>query len=149
LNQQPENKGLPENLYKKIITINESCAYHQILGIRIKSLQPGVAVLTMTVQKEHINPQGFAHGGASFSLIDTAMGMSVRSLNRVSVAIEGSINYLQPAKPGDSLTAVGKIVRQGKNIMVAQAEIVSREGDMIAFCKGTYYIKGKVLEELD
>jgi len=147
LYKQPENQGIDNKLFEIIVKTNNECNYHQLLDIQIKSVKPGISVMTMKVGDRHINPQNFVHGGATFSLADTTIGVATRSKNRIVMTVESSINYLQPVKLGDTLTATARIVSFGKKIIVAQAEIINQEDSTIAIVKGTYYIKRKMLED--
>lgn len=146
---QPENQGLDNKLFESIINTNRDCNYHQLLDIKIKSVKPGIATLTMHIEDKHINPQNIVHGGATYSLADTAIGVATRSKNRVVSTLENSIKYLHSVKLGDTLTVTAKIVSFGNKIIVAQAEIVNQEDSPIAIITGTYYIRRKMLEGLE
>ncbi len=147
--RQPENQGLDSRLFESIVNTNIECNYHELLGIYIKTVQPGICVLTMDIQDRLINPQNIAHGGAMFSLADTAIGMATRSKNRIVRTLESSINFLHPVRLGDTLSATGTIVSFGSKIIVGQAEIVNQNNTPVAVMTGTFYNKEKLFEELD
>lgn len=47
------------------------------LGIQIRDIAPGRAVVVKTVGPEDVNPLGIPHGGVYFSMADTACGTAM------------------------------------------------------------------------
>jgi len=143
--REPKNNGLNCRLFGTILDINEECSYHNLLDIYIVELGPGEAVMEIPIDKNHLNPQEIVHGGVTFSLIDTAMGVAIRTLNYTSVTVEANINYLKPVLKSDNLTAIGKVVNLGKKIIVTEGVIKNKAGETIAVARGTYFNKGQFL----
>ena len=52
----------------------------------------------MRIDKHILNIHGFVHGGALFSLADTAAGAASFTSGRDSVTLSGTINYIKPEK---------------------------------------------------
>jgi acyl-CoA thioesterase len=46
------------------------------LGVEILSLEPGYSKIKMTVTQQMLNLHGMAHGGAIFTLADSALGLA-------------------------------------------------------------------------
>ncbi len=69
-------------------------------GIRIESVGPGEASLSMVVTEAMTNGHGIGHGGFIFLLADTAFAYACNSYNQRCVAQHCSITYLKPARPG-------------------------------------------------
>ncbi|MFZ5942809.1 MAG: PaaI family thioesterase [Bacillota bacterium] len=132
-----------------LINLNDECPFHEHLDMYIVELSPGQAIMEIPIQNEHLNPQGIAHGGVAFSLADTAMGMAIRTLNHYSVTIDMNINFLKPIAKSDNLTAVGRVVSFGKRIIVTEAVLNNKQGEQAAVARGTYFNKGKYLENLE
>jgi len=86
----------------------ERDAYAELLGIKFVEVTAGRARATMVVRPDMANGLGLCHGGAIFSLADTAFGAASNSRGKPSIAQFCSIAYLRPAKVGDELTAVGE-----------------------------------------
>jgi len=143
-----ENKGINQGLFDMIITINRECNFHKMMKIHIVSLSPGEAVLTTPVEECHINPQNVAHGGVAFSLVDTAMGMAVRTYNTVGATVEMNINYLKPVRLGDIIYSTGKVIELGKKIIVVCGDVVNQNGELLATSRATFYNRGTKLIEL-
>lgn len=109
----------------------------RFLDTRIVALTPGHAKVVMTMRPEYANFYGVVFGGIIMSLADQAFGCAVNSLRYPSVAAQFNTYFLASAKPGDELTAVGRVVRSGRTVSVAEVEITNQEGKLIAKASGT------------
>ncbi|MFZ5648954.1 MAG: PaaI family thioesterase [Bacillota bacterium] len=117
--------------------------YWNLIGIRMKELNPGHVRLTMEVKDELIQLAGVLHGGATASLMDSAMGVSVWSLNMPDVkglTVEMKINYLLPVLPGDELEAEAKVIHNGNTLAVSSAEVRNREGKLVSYGTATFIL---------
>lgn len=139
------NKGIDEELFNEIIEMNKSTLYHKLLNIEISMLDKGIAEITITIQEKHLNPAGNAHGGMLFSLFDTAMGMAVRTLGRYNItSLDMDMNFIAPARPGNTLTVTGRVVHLGRSTVVSEGEAYNQDGKLIAICKETFFNFGLV-----
>ena len=77
----------------------------QALGLKIVRVQPGKSLLTMTVRGDMVNGHHICHGGMIFSLADTAFAYACNSYNKNTVASACHIDFLAPAKEGETLEA--------------------------------------------
>lgn len=117
--------------------------FWQLLGISIRSTGAGRAELLMPIEEKHIQLAGVVHGGATASLIDSAVAVALWELDTPktgSTTIELKVNYLAPALPGDELVARAEIIHSGKRIVVGTVEVRNQEGKMIAYGTATYMI---------
>ena len=76
----------------------------QALGMRIVSVAPGRAEMTMTVRDDMLNGHAICHGGFIFLLADSTFAFACNSYNRNTVAQGCAIDFLAPAHAGDVLT---------------------------------------------
>lgn len=75
------------------------------LGVELEAAAPGSARLSMVVREAMTNGHGTCHGGATFTLADTAFAVACNSHGDKAVAQHCSISYLAPAQLGDRLIA--------------------------------------------
>src|SRR5260370_6123749 len=80
-------------------------AMSRALGISILEVRPGYARLKMTVRPDMANSHSICHGGAIFTLADSAFAFACNSYNRSTVASGCSIDFVTPARIGDELIA--------------------------------------------
>lgn len=75
------------------------------LGITIDGVGPGRATARMTVTAGMLNGHAIGHGGYVFLLADTAFAFACNTYGEVTVAAGADVEFLEPARPGDELTA--------------------------------------------
>lgn len=120
---------------------HDGCA--QAHGIRIVRVGDGYAELTMTVRVDMLNAVGICHGGITFMLADTALGYAASSAEAMVVSTSASITYCEPVSAGDELTAVCSVVQQGPKAGVADTEVRTADGVLVALFRGQTLRTGK------
>lgn len=75
-------------------------AYARVCGIELVDSGPGRARVRMAIRDDHRNSHGTVHGGAIFTLADTAFGLASNSHGIPAVAIDAHIQYLKAATTG-------------------------------------------------
>lgn len=113
------------------------------LGIERIEEAPGLSKLRMKVRKEMLNGFGIIHGGVTFSLADSALAFASNAHGIQSVSIDNSINYFEPAKEGDLLTATTEEIRITNKTALYHITITNQNQDKIALFKGLVYRTGK------
>lgn len=121
----------------------------QGLGFRLLEIRPGYARLSMTVRPDMVNGHHICHGGFIFTLADSAFAYSCNSHNRNTVASACHIDYLAPAREGETLEA--EAVEQSLSGRTGVYDITVRNaaGKTIALFRGkSYRINGEVIAGL-
>ena len=142
--EKVENNGLDEELFELIVSKNWYCNFHRFLEMNLCYLEEGMARIETKVKEEFLNPSEICHGGVGFSLLDAAMGASARTVGKEISTVEMSINYFKPALEGEYLRGVGRVIKDGRRIMVCEGELYNQENELLAKAKETFY----VIEEL-
>ncbi|HKE70991.1 MAG TPA: hydroxyphenylacetyl-CoA thioesterase PaaI [Nocardioidaceae bacterium] len=108
----------------------------QALGMRVVTVGPGRAVLSMTVRPDMTNGHGIGHGGFTFALADSAFAFACNSYDRRTVAARCDIAFLAPIREGDELVAEAvERHRAGRNGIY---DVAVRRGDeVVAEFRGT------------
>lgn len=103
-----------------------------LIGATLGLLEPGVVEINLPIHEmvmSHI--PGIVHGGTLGMIADSALGFAALTLaesGAVGVTAEYKINMLSPAM-GDVLVARGEVVKPGKKITVARADVTVLNGD--------------------
>lgn len=111
------------------------------LGIELVELSPGRAVVAMTVTESMANFHGTAHGGALFTLADTAFALSCNSHGTPAVALSVTMDYMAPARPGDRLVAVAEEAQRTKRTGSYHITVTANNETKIAFFRGLAFIR--------
>lgn len=111
----------------------------ELLGIEVAEYQTGRCKITMPADKRLYNRAEMVHGGATYTLGDVAMGYVAAQDGAYSLTKSVSVEYLAPAR-GETLSAIGTIVRQEGNRVYTRAEIYSDEL-LVSTMTGEFRIK--------
>ncbi len=94
----------------------------------VRSLEDGRSELRFTTRPEFTIPTGVVQGGIVAVMLDMAMAMACKGgLSTASLHFE----IMRPVR-GDELTVKGKLVRKGRRIIFAEAEMTNDEGVVLA-----------------
>jgi acyl-CoA thioesterase len=114
------------------------------MGMRIESVGPGRATLSMTVRDDMLNGFDICHGGLITTLADSAFAFACNSYNEVTVASGFNVDIIAPGRGGDVLTAVAQEVSQSGRTGVYDIDVHNQRGDKVAVFRGrSYRLKGK------
>jgi uncharacterized protein (TIGR00369 family) len=95
------------------------------LGARAGRSGDGRAELTFDAGEQHLNPAGTVHGGVLATLVDTAMGLAVRTAtgeDDVPATSQLTVTYLRPGKPG-AMTVTAQVRTRGEHLTVCDADV--------------------------
>ncbi len=115
--------------------------FDRFLGLETKRIDGGAEV-RLEIKEQMLNSRGLVHGGVICSLVDQAIGAAVHfalGRGRRAVTVELKVNFLAPST-GGTVTAKGRLIREGKRLFVGEAEVLDQEGRMIAKGLGTWAV---------
>ena len=133
-------KIITEELKRKAAEMIKQVPFPALLGFELVDLKFGEAVLKVAMRDELKQPYGVMHGGATASLIDTAMAfacISVQAEGEQSTTVDLTVHYLRPHTDGEAF-CTAKIERAGKRILTVSAEVRNEQGKLIATALSTY-----------
>ena len=116
--------------------------FYQFMGIHLTKLGWGRSEIRMGVGRKLTQQAGFAHGGVSAALIDSAVGLALCTMidyGSAFTTIDLQVNFIAPAKPG-SLTARGRIIHKGKRTAVGDCQVSDEDGKLVSKGTATYLI---------
>jgi uncharacterized protein (TIGR00369 family) len=112
----------------------------ELLGFDVESVQEGRAIFRLDVGPRHKQIHDVVHGGILAALADTAGAIAAYTAvpRGVEIAtLELKINYLEPV-PGGRVKADAKVLRAGRNFIVAECEIFNESGSLAAIAIMTF-----------
>jgi len=107
----------------------------QTLGYDIVEAEDGRVVITAEPRDTHLNPAGTVHGGLAATLLDSCMGLAVRStlpkgIN--STTLEFKISFVRPITPQTGeIRAEGWVINCGRRVGIAEGRITDRQGRVL------------------
>ena len=103
--------------------------FSQHLGIRVESLEKGIARLSIEIRPEFTTSWGSAHGGSILSLLDVTLSMAARTLYdppRSIMTIDLSTSFIGTSK--GVLRAEARVLKPGRNTVFTEGEIRNEDG---------------------
>lgn len=111
-----------------------------ISGIETIDIGPGYAKVEMKIEPRHLNILGSVHGGALFTLADTAFAVASNSHGTVAVAINANMSFVKAVGEG-TLSAEAKETSINHKIATYDVIIKNEYGETIALFDGMAYRK--------
>ena len=102
----------------------------------IVEAERGHITLKVLVRPEMANPTQILHGGMQSAILDDTIGITCSTLGQEGfhLSIDMNVDYLGKVKVGEELLSEARIIREGKKIVNAYAELRTLEGKKIAQC---------------
>ena len=115
-------------------------AYAAQAGIELLEVSEGRAKVKMEIRDKHKNSHGTVHGGAIFTLADTAFALASNSHGIPAAAINAHISYVKSATSG-TLFAEAEEFSLNKKIATYTGRVTNESGENIAIFQGMVYRK--------
>lgn len=114
-------------------------SFSRSLGIESLEVAPGRSVVRMTVRDDMLNGMGGVHGGALYSLADSAFSYATNNSGIISVAIDCTMSYPAAARVGDVLTAVAVVESGSKRLQFCNVTVRNQNEMIVGHFRGTVY----------
>jgi len=115
-------------------------AYAAQAGIELLEGSLGRAKVKMEIQNQHKNSHGTVHGGALFTLADTAFALASNSHGISAAAINAHISYVKSVSSG-TLFAEAEEFSLNPKIATYTVRVTNESGENIAIFQGMVYRK--------
>ena len=109
-----------------------------LIGASLTIVEPGAVEIALPYRDDITQQKGFVHGGIVGMIADTACGYAAFSLMPADcslVTVEYKINILAPALT--SLVARGEVVKAGRTLTIARAEVYGENRKHVATMQQT------------
>ncbi len=116
--------------------------YRDLIGEEVVRGESNETEVRIPLRPFVLNRNGVVHGGVICTLMDEAIGWAAHdSLEEGGhlVTAELKINFLAAATSG-TLAGRGRVIRQGKHLIVGEGDILDQEGRLLARGLGTWMI---------
>ena len=124
--------------------------FNALVGFTLDRLYEGGAVMSLIVEEHHRQVQNVVHGGVIAALADTAAALAAYTAvlpGTELVTVELKINYLLPIADG-RIEAEGKVLRAGRNFVVAECDVRNASGALAAKALMTFGAVGPRATEI-
>jgi len=105
------------------------------LGYDIVEAEAGRVVVTAEPRDIHLNPAGTVHGGLAATMLDSCMGLAIRSTlgkGVDSTTLEFKISFSRPITPATGpIRAEGRVINCGRRVGIAEGRVTDRNGRLL------------------
>jgi acyl-CoA thioesterase len=120
--------------------------FREGIELELVSAEPTSIELAMRVRESHLNLVGVVHGGAVFTLLDTAAGFLVSRTCREGespVSVSVTTTNVAPLRPDDE-RVVGRasIVHRGRTVVHVEGEARTQAGRTVGRALAVFYVRG-------
>jgi len=134
------SEGISEAQRERIARALETVPFGKLLGLKLESIKPGEATLSLEIRDDFMQNNGVVHGGVIASLIDSATAFSIIPLlgkdERITT-VDLTINYLRPLVSG-TIKATARVLREGGRVIVTSADVFDPVGNLASTALSTY-----------
>jgi uncharacterized protein (TIGR00369 family) len=133
--RQKEMSGLEfvQGLVDGILPLNTIA---KTLGYDVTEAVNGRVVITAVPNDSHLNPSGTVHGGLAATLLDSCMGLAIRSTLDKGVSqttLEFKISLVRPITPQTGpIKAEGVVLNCGRRVGTAEGRLTDGQGRLLA-----------------
>ena len=108
------------------------------LGFELRLFEGGHSEIVFAPRAEHLNSFSVTHGGALMTLLDVAMAVAARSVQKDmgAVTIEMKTSFMQPAC--GVLTARGHLLHRSASMAFTEGTVFDAHGKACAHATGTF-----------
>ncbi|GAB2874674.1 PaaI family thioesterase [Hymenobacter ruber] len=99
--------------------------FMHLIGAEMTVIMPGRIEVELTLENQHLQQRGFAHGGLIATLADLVAGFAAVTLVPDTFGVVTSdlkISYLNPGV-GRQLRAIGWVLKPGRRLHFCEAEV--------------------------
>ncbi len=112
------------------------------LGLQLIAATPGEVTLALPLAEKHVHAGGVLCGQTMLAAADTAMLLAVISQLgsfRPMTTVQLQTSFLRPVPAGSGpAKVVGRVLRQGKNLVYGEVELFTSAGQLAAHATSTY-----------
>jgi len=95
------------------------------MGLVLEDVTKGEAILSLSVKQNHLQQNGFTHGGVTATLCDVATGIAAYTAvaeGKNVVTVDLKISYINPSV-SKNVIAVGRVVKSGNFLVFCEGDV--------------------------
>ncbi|WDE14703.1 PaaI family thioesterase [Acinetobacter schindleri] len=121
-------------------------AMGQLIPMKLSVVRENYVEYEVYPDERHFNLQGGIHGGFCATVLDSTTGAAVHTTIDAGVSfstIDLNVKMLKAMKSGETYTAIGEVIRIGRNVLTSEGRIIDKEGKVYAFGSATLLVTGR------
>lgn len=116
-------------------------AFGAHVGIEQIQGADGRPAARLRVGAQHLNPWNGGHGGVTFTLADTALGLACNTQGKLGALVDSHMIFCVAVKEGDLLIAQAIEISRTNKLGVYRSDVRREDGTLVASLTGTVYLR--------
>ncbi len=119
--------------------------FFNFMGIEVLDLAQERAKVRLKFRENLMNFFNAGHGGAIYSLADSAFQLACNSHEdiEIAVALNTTLTFIKKVEVGESLFAEAEVIANTRRTSTTDIKIRNEKGELIAVFTGLAYVKRK------
>ncbi len=119
--------------------------YFVFMGIQVLDIATGTAKVSLKFKEDFMNFFNAGHGGAIYSLADSAFQLACNASAdiEIAVALNTNLNHIKKVEVDETLIADAKVIAETGRTSITEIKITNNKDELIAVFRGTAYLKRK------
>lgn len=113
---------------------------HGLLGIKIEQCSETHSLVSLDLEKKHMNTMGITHGGVIFSVMDIAAGVISVCRGKPTVTLNSSLSFMAPSYSG-KIYAEATLLNATYRIVNCVVSVKDENDKLLANGQFTMYLK--------
>jgi len=121
-------------------------AMGQLIPMKLSVVRENYVEYEVYPDERHFNLQGGIHGGFCATVLDSVTGAAVHTTVDAGVSfstIDLNVKMLKAMKNSETYTAIGEVIRIGRNVLTSEGRIVDKDGKLYAFGSATLLVTSR------
>lgn len=121
-------------------------AMGQLIPMKLSVVRENYVEYEVYPDDRHFNLQGGIHGGFCATVLDSVTGAAVHTTVDAGVSfstIDLNVKMLKAMKNSETYTAIGEVIRIGRNVLTSEGRIIDKDGKIYAFGSATLLVTSR------
>ncbi|MHA1263609.1 MAG: PaaI family thioesterase [Candidatus Helarchaeota archaeon] len=119
--------------------------FFKFIGIEIVEIAQERAKVSLQIREELLNFFNAGHGGAIYSLADSAFQLACNAHENIeiAVALNTALTFIKKVELGEKLVAEAQVIANTRRTSTTDIKIRNEQGELVAVFTGLAYVRRK------
>lgn len=117
------SEQLSENLRQRFKRRIEEVGFNNLVGLKMVDIQVGSCVTELEIGPQHLNPNGWLHGGVITTICDVTAGFAAATTGYRMTTVNSTTEFLRRGPASGKVICRTYIEKQGRTLTWAKAAL--------------------------
>lgn len=142
----PESLEKLRNHFKERV---EEMGFNHLVGLNLTDMQEGTCETELEVGPQHLNSNGWLHGGVISMMSDVTAGFAAATLGTRTTTVNMTTQYMRRGPASGKITCKAKVEKAGRSLIWTKSIILDEEERLLSESTQIYFRLNKIdLEQI-